>query len=47
MKQYNPAKNLQWNKIDKKWRNHTIYDEIFNEIYPPLLPKEDEDRNKK
>jgi hypothetical protein len=38
MKEYNPLKNLQWNPIDKKWKNHKIYEEGFKKNYPSLIP---------
>ncbi|MFX0076490.1 MAG: hypothetical protein ACFE96_13695, partial [Candidatus Hermodarchaeota archaeon] len=31
---YNPITNLIWNDKDKKWRNHKLFDENFNPVYP-------------
>ncbi len=35
---YNPLKNLGWNKRDKKWKNHKLYGENFEPIYPKMFP---------
>ncbi|MBY8981669.1 MAG: hypothetical protein KGD57_01860 [Candidatus Lokiarchaeota archaeon] len=35
-KQYNPLMNLKWNKKDKIWMNHKLFDEKFNFLYPEL-----------
>ncbi|MFX0057648.1 MAG: hypothetical protein ACFE85_09460 [Candidatus Hodarchaeota archaeon] len=34
---YNPLKNLIWNKHDKKWINHKLFNEKFEPIYPDLF----------
>ncbi len=36
LKEYNPIKNLEWNKKDKIWMNSKLFDEKFNFIYPKL-----------
>ncbi|MFX1447477.1 MAG: hypothetical protein ACFFCG_05010, partial [Promethearchaeota archaeon] len=33
---YNPLTNLIWNKKDKKWRNHKLFNENFEPVYPDL-----------
>ncbi len=37
LKQYNPLKNLKWNKKDKIWLNHKVFTQKFEPIYPDLL----------
>ncbi|MFX1311983.1 MAG: hypothetical protein ACFFHD_05170, partial [Promethearchaeota archaeon] len=37
MNEYNPIENLIWNDIDKKWRNHTLFTQQFQPIYPDLF----------
>lgn len=34
---YNPLTNLIWNDKDKRWRNHKLFDENFNSVYPDLF----------
>ena len=33
---YTPIKNLIWNKFDKKWMNHKLFNEKFEPLYPDL-----------
>ena len=34
---YNPLINLIWNDKDKKWRNHKLFNENFEPVYPDLF----------
>ncbi|MBY9016636.1 MAG: hypothetical protein KGD68_13160 [Candidatus Lokiarchaeota archaeon] len=34
---YNPLTNLIWNAKDKKWRNHKLFNENFEPVYPDLF----------
>ncbi len=34
---YNPLINLIWNDKDKKWRNHKLFNEKFEPVYPDLF----------
>jgi len=34
---YNPLTNLIWNDKDKKWRNHKLFNENFEPVYPDLF----------
>jgi len=34
---YNPLTNLIWNDKDKKWRNHKLFNENFEPVYPDML----------
>jgi len=34
---YNPLINLIWNVKDKKWRNHKLFNENFEPVYPDLF----------
>lgn len=34
---YNPLTNLIWNDKDKKWRNHKLFNENFDPVYPDLF----------
>ncbi len=34
---YNPLTNLIWNVKDKKWRNHKLFNENFEPVYPDLF----------
>ncbi len=34
---YNPLTNLIWNDKDKRWRNHKLFNENFEPVYPDLL----------
>ena len=34
---YNPLTNLIWNEKDKKWRNHKLFNENFEPVYPNLF----------
>ncbi len=34
---YNPLTNLIWNNKDKKWRNHKLFNEKFEPVYPDLF----------
>ena len=34
---YNPLTNLIWNDEDKKWRNHKLFNENFEPVYPDLF----------
>ncbi len=34
---YNPLTNLIWNDEDKRWRNHKLFNENFDPVYPDLL----------
>ena len=38
--QYNPLKNLIWNRKDKIWMNHKLFTQEFKKIYPELIPSE-------
>lgn len=40
LKSYNPLKNLIWNKKDRIWMNHKLFNEQFEPQYPELLPDE-------
>ncbi len=42
LKQYNPLKNLKWNKEDKIWLNHKIFTQKFEPIYPDLFYNEED-----
>jgi hypothetical protein len=37
LEQYNPIINLKWNKNDKIWMNHKLFNERFEPIYPDML----------
>jgi len=37
LKTYNPLTNLIWNGKDKKWRNHKLFNENFEPVYPDLF----------
>ncbi len=34
---YNPLINLIWNAKDKRWRNHKLFNENFEPVYPDLF----------
>jgi hypothetical protein len=34
---YNPLINLIWNDKDKRWRNHKLFNEKFEPVYPDLF----------
>ncbi|MHA1460842.1 MAG: hypothetical protein ACTSO8_05115, partial [Promethearchaeota archaeon] len=34
---YNPITNLIWNAKDKRWRNHKLFNENFEPVYPDLF----------
>ena len=34
---YNPLTNLIWNDKDKRWRNHKLFNENFEPVYPDLF----------
>ena len=34
---YNPLTNLIWNEKDKRWRNHKLFNENFESVYPDLF----------
>jgi hypothetical protein len=34
---YNPLINLNWNDKDKRWRNHKLFNENFEPVYPNLF----------
>ena len=34
---YNPLTNLIWNDKDNKWRNHKLFNENFEPVYPDLF----------
>jgi hypothetical protein len=34
---YNPLTNLIWNNKDKRWRNHKLFNENFEPVYPDLF----------
>jgi len=34
---YNPLTNLFWNDKDKKWRNHKLFNENFEPVYPDMF----------
>ena len=34
---YNPLTNLVWNEQDKRWRNHKLFNENFEPVYPDLF----------
>ena len=36
-KSYNPLTNLIWDEVDKMWKNHKIYNENHEPIYPDLF----------
>ena len=37
LEEYNPIINLKWNKKDKIWMNHKLFNEKFEPIYPDML----------
>ncbi|MHA1240271.1 MAG: hypothetical protein ACTSQU_05695 [Promethearchaeota archaeon] len=37
LEKYNPLTNLIWNGKDKKWRNHKLFSENFEPVYPDLF----------
>jgi hypothetical protein len=37
LKTYNPLTNLIWNDKDKRWRNHKLFNENFEPVYPDLF----------
>jgi len=37
LEKYNPLTNLIWNDKDKKWRNHKLFNEKFEPVYPDLF----------
>ena len=37
LEKYNPLTNLIWNDKDKRWRNHKLFDENFEPVYPDLF----------
>ena len=37
MESYNPLTNLIWNDKDKRWRNHKLFNENFEPVYPDLF----------
>jgi len=37
LEKYNPLTNLIWNDKDKKWRNHKLFNENFEPVYPDLF----------
>jgi hypothetical protein len=40
LKSYNPLKNLEWNKQEKRWMNPKVFTSKFEPIYPDLIPKD-------
>ena len=40
LKTYNPLKNLEWNKQEKRWMNPKVFTSRFEPIYPDLIPKD-------
>ena len=37
LERYNPLTNLIWNDKDKRWRNHKLFNEKFEPVYPDLF----------
>ena len=37
LEKYNPLTNLIWNDKDKRWRNHKLFNENFEPVYPDLF----------
>jgi len=37
LEKYNPLTNLIWNDKDKKWRNHKLFNENFEPVYPDMF----------
>ena len=37
LEKYNPLTNLIWNDKDKRWRNHKLFNENFEPMYPDLF----------
>jgi len=37
MEPYNPLTNLIWSDKDKRWRNHKLFNENFEPVYPDLF----------
>ena len=37
LESYNPLINLIWNIKDKKWRNHKLFNENFEPVYPDMF----------
>ncbi len=37
LESYNPLTNLIWNDKDKRWRNHKLFNENFEPVYPDLF----------
>jgi len=46
LEQYNPMSNLKWNKKDKIWMNHKLFNEKFEPIYPDMLYGIKKDKDK-
>ncbi len=42
LKSYNPLKNLEWNKKQKRWENPKVFTSKFEPIYPDLVPKDNQ-----
>jgi len=41
LKSYNPLKNLEWNKQQKRWENPKVFTSKFDPIYPDLVAKDE------
>jgi len=37
LEKFNPLTNLIWNNKDKKWRNHKLFTENFEPVYPDMF----------
>jgi len=45
IEEYNPFKNLEWNKKDNIWMNVKLFDENFSKLYPKMVPDKQGERN--